>query len=157
MTTEDSTICVFFSSWLDKLITLYWLLWLLLSCHLLLILSGISADLRVPYTSLMLSEQWSTKVVIIFVVLGGILKASSLRIGCAVVNVSVEAFSTSDIRCGKCMRPCVVSMTTLLFHIKCKPMIGPVNFFITTNWLANVLSLISKISVAIVNDFLTGY
>ena len=64
-----------------------------------------------------------------------------------------EAVLTCIVNWGKCMRPCVVSMATLLFLIKCNPIIGPVNFFITTKCSAKVLSPISNLSVAVANGF----
>ena len=51
------------------------------------------------------------------------------------------------------MSPCVVSMTTLLFLIKCNSICGPVNFFITTKCSANELSPISNFSVAVDKGF----
>ena len=85
----------------------------------------------------------STKSVIAFVVLSGIVNASSVMIGCCFTVVSLEGVLTCNVKCGKCMRPCVVSMTTLLLPIKCNPIIGPANLFITTKISANILSPIS--------------
>ena len=51
------------------------------------------------------------------------------------------------------MSPCVVSMTTLLFVLKCNPIIDPVNFFITTKRSAKELSPVSNFSVAVDNGF----
>ena len=62
-----------------------------------------------------------------FVVLGGIARASSVRTAWGFALHS-EVVLICLVRCGKCMRPCVVSMTTLYFLIKCNPMIGPVSF-----------------------------
>ena len=84
-----------------------------------------------------------------FVVVGGMVRASSKMVGCGLVVVSLEAVLTYIVKCGKGMRSCVVSMTTLLFLIKCSPIFGPVNFFITTK----VLSSISNFSVAVDNGF----
>ena len=88
---------------------------------------------------------------IVFVVIGGIVRASSVVTGCGLVVVSLEAVFTCIFKWGKSMRPCVLSMTTLLFLIKCNPIIGPVNFFITTKCSAKVLSPISNFSVAVDN------
>ena len=77
-------------------------------------------------------DGWSMKAAIVFVVIGGMVRASSMMTGCGLVVVSLEAVLTCIVKRGKCMSPCVVSMTTLLFLIKCNPIIGPVNFFITT-------------------------
>ena len=79
-----------------------------------------------------------------FVVLGGIVRALSLRTDWGFAVVSLEAVLTCIVKCGKGMRPCVVSMTTLLFFIKWNPVMGPVNFFITTKFSANILSPVSN-------------
>ena len=73
--------------------------------------------------------------------------------GCGLVVISLEAVFTCIVKWGKCMRPCVVSMTTLLFLIKCNPIMGPVNFFITTKCSAKELSPISNFNVAVDNGF----
>ena len=98
-------------------------------------------------------DGWSTKAVIVFVVVGEIVWASSVITGCSFVVVSLEAVLTCTVKCGRCMRPCVVSMTKLLFLIKCNPFIGPVNFFITTKWSAIVFSPNAYFSVAVDNGF----
>ena len=98
-------------------------------------------------------EGWSMKAVIVFVVVGGMVRASSVMTGCGLVVVALEVLLTCIVKWGKCMMPCVVSMTTLLFLIKCNPNIGPVNFFITTKCSANELSPISNFSVAVDNGF----
>ena len=85
-------------------------------------------------------DGWSMKAVIVFVVVGGMVRASSVMTGCGFVVVSLEAVLTCMVKWGKCMRPWVMSMTTLLFLIKCNPIIGPVNFFITTKCSAKELS-----------------
>ena len=87
-------------------------------------------------------DGWSTKAVIVLVVVVGMLRASSVMTGCGFVVVSLEVVLTCIVKFRKCMKPCVVSMTTLLFLIKCNPIIGPVNFFRTTNCSAKVLSRI---------------
>ena len=86
------------------------------------------------------------KAVIVFVVVGGMVRASSVMTGCGLVVVSLEVVLTCIVEWGKWMRPCVVSMTTLLFLIKCYPIIGPVNFFFTTKCSAKALSPISNFS-----------
>ena len=98
-------------------------------------------------------DGWSMKAVTVFVVAGGIVRSSSMMFGCGLVVDSLEAVLTCIVKWGKCRRPCVVSMTTLLFPIKCNPIIGPVNFFITTNCSAKPLSQISNFSVAVVIGF----
>ena len=61
----------------------------------------------------------------------------------------------SDLHCqvGKWMKPCVVSMTTLLSLIKWNSKMGHVRFFITTKCSAEVWCPISNSSVAIANGF----
>ena len=98
-------------------------------------------------------DGWSRKAVIVFVVVGGMVRASSVMTGCGLVVVSLEAVLSCIVMWGKCMSPCVVSMTTLLFLIKCNPIIGPVNFFITTNWSANERSPNSILRVVVDNGF----
>ena len=44
--------------------------------------------------------------------------------GCGLVVVSLEPVLTCIVKWGKCMRPCVVSMTTLLLFMKCNPIIA---------------------------------
>ena len=67
--------------------------------------------------------------------------------------VSLEAVLTCIVNYGNCMRPCVLLITTLLFLIKCNPLIGPDNFFITTKFSAKMLSPISILSVVVANGF----
>ena len=99
------------------------------------------------------SDGWSTEVVIVFVVLGGIVKASSVITSWGFTVASLEAVLTCIVKCGKCIRPCIVSMTTPLCLIKCKPIIGAVNFFFTTKCSTNLLSPIPNLSVAVANGF----
>ena len=98
-------------------------------------------------------DGWSMKAVIVFALVGGMVRDSSVTTGCGLVIVSLEAVLTCIVKWGKCMSPCVVSMTTLLFVIKCNPIIGPVNFLITTRCSANELSPISNFSVAVDKGF----
>ena len=100
-----------------------------------------------------LSEGCATKAVIAFAVLGGIGRASPVMTGWGFAVVSLEAVSTCIVKCGKCMRPCVVSMTTLLFPKKCNSNFGPIIFLITTNCSANMLSPIAKIGVFVATRF----
>ena len=88
----------------------------------------------------------------VFVVLGGIVRASSVRTAWDFPLIS-EVFSICTVLCGKCMRPCFVSMTTLLFLMKCNPKIGLVSFLIPTKCSASVLSPMSSLSVAVANGF----
>ena len=98
-------------------------------------------------------DGWSMKAATVFVVVGGTVRASSVMTGLGFLVVSLEVVLTCIIKWGKCMRPCVVSMTTLLFFRKCNPMIGPVNFFITTMCSVKVLSPFSNFSAAVDNGF----
>ena len=93
------------------------------------------------------------KAVIVFVVVRGLVRDSSVLTGCGLVIVSLEAVLTCIVKWGKRMSPCVVSMTTLLFLINCNPIIGPVNFFITTKCSANEFSPISNFSVVADSGF----
>ena len=54
----------------------------------------------------------------VFVVLDGIVRASSVMTGWGFAVVSVEPVLTCVVKCERCTRPCVVSMTTLLYLIK---------------------------------------
>ena len=54
----------------------------------------------------------------VFVVVGGMVRAFSVMTGCGLVFISLEAVLTCIVKCGKRMRPCVVSMTTLVYLIK---------------------------------------
>ena len=94
-------------------------------------------------------DGWSTKAVIVFVVVGGIVRASSVMTGWGFVVVSFEAFLTGIVKCGKCMRPSVVSLITQLFLIKCNPITGLL--FITMKCSAKIKSPVSKLSVVVAN------
>ena len=102
-------------------------------------------------------DGWSKKALIVFFVIGAIVKESSFMTGCGFVVVSLEALLTCIVKCGKCMRPCVVSMTTLLFLIKCNRISSPVNFFITTKCSAKLRSPVWNISVLLIKVSLTGH
>ena len=78
-------------------------------------------------------DGWSMKAVTVFVVVGGIVRASSVMTGCDLVVVSLEAVLTCIVKSGNNMRPCVVSMITLLFLIKCNPIIGH-RLLVFENW-----------------------
>ena len=137
-----------YSFWLDLMIPFYWLPWLLFFCQLLSTLNGKSAKLAVStnfsggFTVPVVfhSDGWSTKFVIVFVVFGGIVRASSVTTGWGFVVVSFEAVIACIVKRGKCMRPCVVSVTTLVIVKKSNPIIGPVNIFITTKFSAKISS-----------------
>ena len=98
-------------------------------------------------------DGWSTKAVIVFVVVGGIVRVSSVMTGCGLVAVSIEAVLSCIVKCGKCMRPCVVSMTTLLFLLNYNSNIGPVNFFNTTKCSAKIIFPFLIFGMAVDNGF----
>ena len=50
-------------------------------------------------------DEWSMKAKIVFVVIGGIVRASSVMTGCGLVVVSLEAVLTCIVKSGKCMSP----------------------------------------------------
>ena len=90
---------------------------------------------------------------IVSVVIGGIVRASSVKTSWGFAFVSVEAVLICIVKCGKCMKPCNVSMTTLFFLIDHKHMVDLVNLFITTKCSVNVLSQISSLSAIVANGF----
>ena len=69
------------------------------------------------------------------------------KTGWGLALASVAAFLACIVRCGKWIRPCVVSMTTLLCLMKCNPIMDKI--FITTECSAKVLSPMSNLSVAV--------
>ena len=159
VTTENSAICVCFSMRSGNSVVLVTLTAILLS-----IIVDIEWEISRLAVSVNFSngvtvhvvfhfDGWSMKDVIVFVVVGDMVRVSSVMTGCGLVVVSLEAVLTCIVKWGECMSPCVVSMTTLLFLMKCKPTIGPVNFFIPTKGSANELSRISNFSVAVDNGF----
>ena len=161
VTTENSASCVFFlircgNSVLMVSLTAF-LLSLIVDIEWEISKIAVSVSFSNGITVLVVfhSDGCSTKAVIVFVVLGGIIRASAVIIGWGFVVVSLEAVLTCINKCGKCMRPSVVSMTTLLFLLKCKPIISPVSFFKTTKCSAKRLSPISNLSVAVANGFST--
>ena len=92
------------------------------------------------------------KAVIVFVVLGGIVRASYVKTTWGFARL-FEVLLTCIVGCEECLRPCIVSMTTLLILIKCNPIIGPLSFFITTKCSAILLSPMSNLSLVITNRF----
>ena len=97
-------------------------------------------------------DGWSTKAVIVFVV-GGSVRASTVITGWGFVVVSLEYVLACIVKCGNCMRPYVVLMTTLLFLIKCHAIVGPVIFSIKTKSSVNILCPLSNLNVAVANGF----
>ena len=97
------------------------------------------------------SERRSIKAANVFVVFGAIVSPSSMMRSWGFKVVSLQVVLTCIVKCGKCMKPCVVS-TTLFFFINCNTLIGPVSF-LTTKCSTNMLSPISKLTVAVANSF----
>ena len=52
-------------------------------------------------------DGWPMKAVIVFVVVGGMVRVSSVMTGCGLMVVSLEAVLTCVVKWGKCMSPCV--------------------------------------------------
>ena len=124
VTTENSAICVCFLMKYGDSVVLVTLTAILLSN-----IVEIEWELGRPVVSVNFSngvtvpvvfhfDGWSMKDVTVFVVVGGMVRASSVMTGCGLVVVSLEPVLTCIVKWGKCMRLCVVSMTTLLFLIK---------------------------------------
>ena len=99
------------------------------------------------------SDKWSTNAVVVFVVICGIIILSRMRTAWGLALFWLNAVWTRIVKCGKWMRPYVVSMTTLLCLMKCNPIIGPVRIFITTNCSPKMWPPISNSSVAIALSF----
>ena len=158
VTTENSAICVCFFRY-GASVVLVTLLAILLSIIVdieweisrLAVSVNFSSGVTLPVVFHF--DGWSMKAVIVFVVVGGMVRASSVMTGCGLVVVSLQAVLTCIVKWGNCMSPCVVSMTTLLFLIKCNSIIGPVNFFITTKRSAKELFPISNFSVPVDSGF----
>ena len=159
VTTQNSAICVCFLSRCGDSNVLVTLTAILLSnivdvgweISKLAVSVNFSNGVRVPVVFHF--DRGSTKAVIVLVVVGGMVRAPSVMTGCGLVVVSLEAVLTCIVKCGKCMMPCVVSMTTLLFLIKCNPNFGPVNFFVTMKCSTDVFSPTSKFSVVVDSGF----
>ena len=79
-------------------------------------------------------------------------RESSVRTAWGFALISAEVL-ICIVKFRKCLGPCVASMTTLLFLKKCNTMIGPVSFFIKTNFSENVLSAKSNSTVVVANGF----
>ena len=76
-----------------------------------------------------------------------------MRTAWGLALVWLNALLTCIVKCVKWMRPCVVSMTTLLCLMKCKPIIGRVRLFITRNCSAKMWSPMSNLSVVVAVGF----
>ena len=88
-----------------------------------------------------------TEAAIVFVVIAVIVTVSPVRIDWGLALALLAALLTWMVKWGKWMRPCVVSMTTLLCLMMCKPIIGRDRFFNNTKCSAKVLSPIPYLSV----------
>ena len=155
VTTENSAICVFFFIKYGD----YAVLVILTAVFLSIIveiewdISRLAAFVNFPTGVTVLvvihSDGWSTNAVMVFVVIGGTVMLSWIRTGWGLAVVSIAAFLACIVKCGMWMRPCVVSMTTLLCLLKCNPVMGAVKFFITSKCSAKVLSRMSNLVVAV--------
>ena len=125
VTTENSAICLYFLIRYGDSVVLVTLTAYLLSIIIDIEWENIKLAVSVNFSKgvtvpvVFHFDRWSTKAVIVFVVVGGIVREPLVMTGCGFVVVSIEDVLTCIVKCGKSMRPCVVSMTTLLFLIKC--------------------------------------
>ena len=157
MITENSAICVFYLIRYFNSVLLVTLIAILLSNTVdieweisRLANSGkFPSGVTVPIV--FHSDGWLAKAVNVSVVVSGIVKSSSVITAWGFAVVSLEVVLTFIVNCGKCIRPCVVWMATLLFLIKCNPKTCPLISWITTKCSANSLSPISKSGVAVAN------
>ena len=159
VTTENSAICVLSSIRYGDSVVLVTLTAILFSIIVyneldmskFAVCANLSSAVTVPVV--FHSDGWSTRSVVLLVVPDGIIKASSVITGRGFAVVSLEAVLPCIVKCGKCMRPCIVLMSTLLFLKKCSLIIGAVNFFLTTKCSAKISSLIPSISETGANGF----
>ena len=84
-----------------------------------------------------------------FPCIGGTVILSWMRTSWGLALVPLDALLACIVKCGKWKRQCIISITTLLCLMKCNPIVGLVNFFITTKCSAKMWSLISNLSVAV--------
>ena len=70
-------------------------------------------------------DGWSMKAVIVFVVVGGMVTASSVMTGCGFVVVLLDPVLTCIVKWGKCMRPCVVLFFDTVVPRKTQPNFWP--------------------------------
>ena len=97
----------------------------------------------VTVTVVLHSEIRSTKFAVVCFVLGCIVRASKMTTVWCFLVLSASVLKCV-VTCGKCMRSCVVSMTTLLFFRKSKPMIGPISVFISMKCSTKVSNVTVK-------------
>ena len=159
LTTENSAICACFLIRHGDSVVLVTLVAILLSIivniewEISKLAVSVNFSNRVTVPLGFLFGGWSTKAVIVFVVVGGIIRASSVMTDWGIAVVSLEAVLTCIVNCRKIMWLCVVSTTTLLFLIKYNPIIGPIILFITTKCSTTMLSTISISSMVAANGF----
>ena len=121
MTKEYSEICVLFFIRYGDFLVLVTLSAVLLSnivyieCEISELAVSVKFSNGVAVPVVFPPDGWSTKSLNIFVVLGGTIRASSVMTGWGFAVVSFQAVFSCIVNCGKCMRPCLASMTTLLF------------------------------------------
>ena len=99
------------------------------------------------------SNGWSRSALIVFVFIGGIVRASLMRTVWGSTLSSIAVLLTCIVTWGKRMRSFVVSMTTLLCLMKCKPMISPVKLFITRKCSCKLWSPMSNLSLVVAGSF----
>ena len=107
---------------------------------------------RVTVPVVLNSDGWSTKGLTNFVVLGGIFRVSSVRTDWGFEPILIAPLLTCFVKCGKCKKPCVISMTALLCLMNCNPTIGTVKLLVSTKCSAKVLSQTSNLSVVVANS-----
>ena len=111
-----------YSFWLNMVIPVYWLPWFLFfviycrhwlgnqqTCCFRKILQWFHSPCCVPFWRMV------KKALILFVVHDCIVRAISVTTSWGFVFVSLEAVKTCIVKCEKCTRSCVMSMTRLLF------------------------------------------
>ena len=98
----------------------------------------------------------SPKAVMVFVVIGGAVRVSSVRAVWGLALFLLAALLNCFFKWGEWMTPCVMSLNTQLCLIRCKQEIGLVKFFNTTKCFAKVKWPISNSSAAVANGFLTS-
>ena len=130
VTNENSAICILFLISYGDSVVLVTLTAALLSIivDIELGISRLAVSTKfsngVTVTVVFYAVGYSIKSVIVVVVdFDGIIRASPLRTDWSFAGVSLEAVITCVAVCGKCMRPRLLSKTTLLFLTTCNPMV----------------------------------
>ena len=159
VTTEDSAICVLFLIKHGDFIVLVTLTAFVSSINVdiqrkiskVAVSVKFSSEVTVPVE--FHSDGLSTKAVIVFVVIDGIFRSSSVSTIWGLALFSLVAVMTCIVNWRETFRPCVVSMTTLFCLIKCISRYGLVKLFMATKCSANVRSPISNLGVVAANRF----